>query len=122
MKSNNIETIPNSTRIKDFDGRQVMSVHFRDSWVSVECLDNHLKFDEFVTRKAKKDSEKDPFASENKVDHLIIITRDPEVSYLLSHTDARELIKNGNLKKYFSDYDFYLPRSLWWRSFLLLNG
>lgn len=108
--------------LADFDSKQTDSIHFKDSWVRISNLESIEAFREFTHRKKLKDQEKDPYANDNEIDHLIVISKDPNKSFLIRFDDVERLIQKKEMTKGFNTYDFFVPRSIWWRSFLLLTG
>lgn len=107
----------NPIAIDDFDPSIFATKYFRESWLTT----THLIAEEFNKQKDymhNKDKLKDEEAEE--IHSLLLFNTKDRSTVLIKIADFLNLTLDERLQIFKDWYDFYLPRSLWFKSFTAL--
>lgn len=107
----------NPLAIDDFDPSIFATKYFRESWLTT----THLIEEEFIKQKNymhQKDKLKDDNADE--IHSLLLFNTRDRSTKLIKIEDFLSLSMEERLHIFKDWYDFYLPRSLWFKSFTSL--
>ena len=108
-----------SILIKDFDSNIFGSRYFISSWVRSEDLDIHPLV-KLIDKLHLKDRERDIHAK--RPEYLFVFNVFTKETRIISVTNFKAF-SLGFKKELFSlGYDIYVPRSVWFKSFCMLNG
>lgn len=122
MSSNSLsighEPLPNKViPIPNFNSSVYYTRFFIDSWIKSDELDN-LNFNKKLEELYQKDLERDSGAK--KMKYLLVFDVFKKESYLLE-IEIFEMFSTEVKKILFKQYDFYIPRSIWFLAFAMLN-
>lgn len=107
----------NPVNIDDFDPSIFATKYFRESWLTT----THLIEEEFIKQKEymhQKDKLKDSDADE--IHSLLLFNTRLRTTKLIKIVDFLKLSQEERVLIFKDWYDFYLPRSLWFKSFTAL--
>ncbi len=107
----------NPVNIDDFDPSIFATKYFRESWLTT----THLIEEEFIKQKDymhQKDKLKDADADE--IHSLLLFNTKLRTTKLIKIVDFLKLSQEERVLIFKDWYDFYLPRSLWFKSFTAL--
>ncbi len=109
----------NAIKIEDFSISIFSSHYFTSSWLKRTDLTSKLLVDK-IKYLHTKDLEKDPQAK--RVDFILCFDiRNKEV-YLIHCADFVKLTEDERVSMFADWWDFYIPRSVWFKSFCMLNS
>lgn len=104
--------------VPDFNSGAYATNFFKHSWVLSSELDD-VKFLDKLETLHLKDKERDPNAFNMK--WLIVYEVRKKETFLISIKNFLELTHEQRIHYFSTEYDFYIPRSIWFRSFALLK-
>ena len=117
INTNKLVASMNPMVIDDFDPSIFATKYFRESWLTT----THLIDEEFQKQKDymhNKDKLKDDSAQE--IDYLLLFNTRDRSTRLIKIVEFLKLTLDERLLIFKDWQDFYLPRSLWFKSFTAL--
>ena len=104
--------------IPNFNTSEFRSHFFINSWVlSSELEDN--KFKEKLEYLHQKDKEVDSNAE--NINYILVFDTKCDRVYLLNVSDFLHFNHQDRIKMFSTKFDFFVPRSLWFKAFTTLN-
>ena len=109
----------NAIKIENFSISIFSSHYFTSSWLKRTDLVSNLLIDK-IKYLHTKDLEKDPQAKQ--VNFILCFDiRNKEV-YLIHCEEFMRLTEDERVSMFIDRWDFYIPRSVWFKSFCILNS
>lgn len=108
-----------SILVKNFDFNIFSSHYFINSWIKLEDLDIQPLV-KLIDKLHLKDKERDSLAKRSTI--LFVFNVFTKETRIISVSDFKQLPLGFKKIVFSKGYDFYIPRSVWLKSFSLLNG
>jgi len=100
-------------QLENFDSSIFSTHYFKESWLQSQHLDN-LEFEQKLEYLFQKDLKKDKDAE--KMENLLIFNVYSRETWLMKISDFKSMDDSFKLELFQKFHDFYIPRSLWYRS------
>ena len=109
----------NTIEVEGFNSSIFSTHYFISSWIKRTDLDN-TKLLEKIDHLHNKDIEKDPNAK--RVNYILCFETKNKKVFLVSLDDFIKLSEDEKVWLFSNWWDFYIPRSIWFKSFCMLNS
>lgn len=100
-------------QLENFDSSIFSTHYFKESWLQSQHLNNsefELKLEYLFQKDLKKDKDAE------KMENLLLFNVRSRETWIMGISDFKLMDDDLKLELFRKSYDFYIPRSLWFRS------